>query len=405
MTQFVATEVGRNDVTRPTDQRRFTDRALVIVFLAASFNALSSYVPSDLRKALWLVLAASFAIRGASRVPEALRRTFPLVLLIPFSLLSVTWADSAAIALEQSAVLALAVGAGVGLVAVGGREALGRDLLTFLRLVVVASVAMVAIAPAESIAVGAGGVRVWQGLFAWPNALGIAAALGLVLGTHDLLRRRSLRPVDLTIMAFVLCIFRSGASSPRLVAAALVATVLFWAAPAGSPLLRLGLGAVFLAILVPLAAVIVGDVSAPLSALGKDRTLTGRTDLWSAQIEAIGERPALGHGYGVFWNSGDDFRRSFERSTSSFALEVSHGHNTWLNIAINFGLVGALLVVLVLVRLARTVRRSMRADGDFTWFSLLAIFCLAFSMTETVLFNEADVYLSLLVAGWLTASE
>ena len=35
--------------------------------------------------------------------------------------------------------------------------------------------------------------------------------------------------------------------------------------------------------------------------VGKDATLTGRTDLWNVAITMIARRPWLGYGYGGFW--------------------------------------------------------------------------------------------------------
>lgn len=42
-----------------------------------------------------------------------------------------------------------------------------------------------------------------------------------------------------------------------------------------------------------------------LGALGKDASLTGRTDVWEFVIDRIKDRPILGYGFGTFWNGLD----------------------------------------------------------------------------------------------------
>jgi O-antigen ligase len=92
-----------------------------------------------------------------------------------------------------------------------------------------------------------------------------------------------------------------------------------------------------------------------LDALGKDATLTGRTILWQFAEDAINARPWLGFGYKGWWESSE---------TPAALLRVVVGqelwffHNTFLDLAVAFGVVGPLALV---AGLAVGVYRSVRA--------------------------------------------
>ena len=45
--------------------------------------------------------------------------------------------------------------------------------------------------------------------------------------------------------------------------------------------------------------------STALSGLGKDKTLTGRTELWKGALEQIDDEPFTGDGFGAFWRPGN----------------------------------------------------------------------------------------------------
>ena len=68
--------------------------------------------------------------------------------------------------------------------------------------------------------------------------------------------------------------------------------------------------------------------------IGKERTLTGRTDIWNALAAAIKEHPVLGYGYGTFW--GDPVGPSY---WVRFNLEwgVPTAHNGWIETWLSAG--------------------------------------------------------------------
>lgn len=143
-----------------------------------------------------------------------------------------------------------------------------------------------------------------------------------------------------------------------------------------------------------LIAVIIGGavlVLAPdlvLAVLGKDATLTGRTDIWSASVDVISQRPLLGYGYGAFWAP--------ESEPAFWVRDVLEwdsptAHNAWLDVAIALGLIGLGLFVLnFLLTIARAVTLSIT-----TWTGVFAlgICCqfLLFSLSESIALQQNSI--------------
>ncbi|MGF1457810.1 MAG: O-antigen ligase family protein [Leptolyngbyaceae cyanobacterium] len=80
-----------------------------------------------------------------------------------------------------------------------------------------------------------------------------------------------------------------------------------------------------------------------LGLLGKDTTLTGRTEIWPVIIDKIEQRPWLGYGFNGFWHG-----KYGESLYVEFALrwKVPNSHNGFLDLTLTMGLVGISLVAL-----------------------------------------------------------
>jgi exopolysaccharide production protein ExoQ len=98
-----------------------------------------------------------------------------------------------------------------------------------------------------------------------------------------------------------------------------------------------------------------------LQFFGKDKTLTGRTDLWGTAFHEIGERLLLGKGYGAFWRIGNP---EAEKLWALFHIDTRVGfnfHNEYLNTAVDLGILGLMINVTLLVCVAtRSIQLRLR---------------------------------------------
>ncbi len=111
------------------------------------------------------------------------------------------------------------------------------------------------------------------------------------------------------------------------------------------------------------------------SSLGRDETLTGRTEVWAAVVPVVKTQLLLGAGCGSFWT---DARRDL--------YDIPTAHNGYLDILLELGAVGLALYVLWLLSCARQFRLALAQDYD--WASLgicFLLMTLVYNATESAL--------------------
>ena len=131
--------------------------------------------------------------------------------------------------------------------------------------------------------------------------------------------------------------------------------------------------------------------------LGRDASLTGRTDIWAVLAQDIAERPWLGYGYGSFWML-DSEPAYWLREVLEW--EAPTAHNGWLEVAIALGLTGLACLIL---DFALTVWRAVRASID-SWAGVFALgVCaqfLLFSISESIaLMQNSLVWLTYVIVA------
>lgn len=97
-----------------------------------------------------------------------------------------------------------------------------------------------------------------------------------------------------------------------------------------------------------------------LELVGRDPTLTGRTILWEWGWQAIAERPVLGWGFtGYFHSAHGDMPSLYVPQFLGY--EISHFHNSYIQTAVDLGVVG--LLILTVVLLYTTAKSYAHARG------------------------------------------
>jgi exopolysaccharide production protein ExoQ len=139
-----------------------------------------------------------------------------------------------------------------------------------------------------------------------------------------------------------------------------------------------------------------------LSFLGRDATLTGRTDLWPWVVTMIQEKPWLGYGYGAFWLDSNS-----ESATLIKAVKwnAPNAHNGLLDVWLAIGLLG---VVLFLVGFSINYLRGIylmfqqRSPNGY-WLLIYLTFIFLSNLTETTLLEQNSLEWVLYVAAVLSS--
>jgi len=232
-------------------------------------------------------------------------------------------------------------------------------------------------------------VGAWMGGWSEKNALGGHAArasfLLLFLAWRDL-RYRKWWIAGATVALALVMLSRSATA---LLGAVLGLGVLFaawWMLKGKRWSLALVWSGVTFVGLIVLAYLTMPDVV--LGLLGKDETLTGRTDIWASLGEAIEKKPVLGYGYLAFWGLDSEPRYWLERAVD---WNAPSGHNGWLDLAISLGVVGvAIYAIDLAITLWRAGRLSLASPAGVFALGFLAQFML-FAMSESIIVAQNSI--------------
>jgi exopolysaccharide production protein ExoQ len=207
-----------------------------------------------------------------------------------------------------------------------------------------ASVALVVVSPSTAFGPGFGD---FQGIFTHKNTLGQVMAIGALTSLHAMRVNRRRRALN----TFMLCAF-IGMAFASASTTALLAIFAFCCVDRIIALLRRGgaallLGIFLVLILVPTLVAIAFDPSPIFEIIGKDSTLTGRTDIWTYVINDISLKPLLGWGYFGFWSPSNP---AAVEISDAVRWTVPQAHNGLLEMLLNIGVVGTAIFIFLFVR-------------------------------------------------------
>jgi exopolysaccharide production protein ExoQ len=194
------------------------------------------------------------------------------------------------------------------------------------------------------------------------NALGrLCLVLGFFLFCHFLQTRRlpasQERKNELWLTAFLLWMvwwnMIESASSTALVALVVGMLVVWLVATPVVSHRFVGSYAVGLVITLFMADVLFNFWDHVLTILGEDATLTGRTDLW-ADLLAMDINPVVGAGFESFWMG-----ERLEHIWKLHWWQPNEAHNGFLEVYLNLGLLGLVILVCVLIATYRKCRRTL----------------------------------------------
>lgn len=90
------------------------------------------------------------------------------------------------------------------------------------------------------------------------------------------------------------------------------------------------------------------------SAVGRDTTLTGRTEIWAGLLPDLKNQPILGYGFSGFWTNA----RIREH-------EIQQAHNGYLDMWLQLGFAGLLLTAVFLISCAIRAHKILERDFDY----------------------------------------
>jgi O-antigen ligase len=137
------------------------------------------------------------------------------------------------------------------------------------------------------------------------------------------------------------------------------------------------------------------DLSGQIAGLlGRNATLTGRTDIWRVVLKE-NTNPLFGVGFSSFW-MGD----RVDRLSAAYFYQLNEAHNGYLEVYLNSGLVGVSLLAILLVHGFHRAKRMVVQDVSLGSLRLaFLIGACAYAITEAVFNRLGLVWFVLLWAS------
>jgi exopolysaccharide production protein ExoQ len=128
------------------------------------------------------------------------------------------------------------------------------------------------------------------------------------------------------------------------------------------------------------------------SAVGRDLTLTGRTDIWMAMLDKISERPLFGYGLNGFWRDWDNEATAF--MWRILGWECPYGHNGFMDLLAELGISGLGCFIIsyfsTFFRSVSWLRKTNTTEG--IWSVMYLTFLLIYNISESTLLTNNSIF-------------
>ena len=121
----------------------------------------------------------------------------------------------------------------------------------------------------------------------------------------------------------------------------------------------------------------IGALTTIIELFGRDATLTGRTELWEDVLN-IGTNPIIGVGYGSFW-----LGERMATLWAKYSWQPTETHNGYLDIYLDLGLAGLILMVGIIISAFRNIRERLLSNQEYAGLHVtFLVVALLYNITE-----------------------
>ncbi|HWT99000.1 MAG TPA: O-antigen ligase [Terriglobales bacterium] len=367
-------------------------------FLALQLNQSYGMPAAALFLAPWMLMF----VRRIPLLIKSVARDWLLLIPPSFATMSAIWSSDPAWTMRTGIQYGATMIIGIAAARLVDRRLLLTSLMSALAAVTFASLVMVVKYG------GFGSLHGVAGLYGAKNQFASSSAVLLIGSTYLMIyARRSFfeKMLACGLMFIAMIGIYCGHSAGTLVSlfAVTMLAMTFHMLRKGGSIAIIGVIMMFFAMPVPI--ILVGSdtiFSKILKMLGKDSTLTGRTDLWDTAFREIQNHLLLGGGYQAFWRIGN---QPAERLWAMFGIDNKTGfnfHNEYINTTVDLGLIGLLIIVAVLASVAFCAFRIRwrRPESLLTAFHTIFFFYLFLTFVEAEFFYQFFLSPIILCVAW-----
>ncbi|RKQ70774.1 O-antigen ligase [Litorimonas taeanensis] len=319
-----------------------------------------------------------------------------IILCVLYAGISMLWSEMPPLTLRRAIALMLTTYIGLTLAAWFSWARMVQIIAAAFLVIAIISFVLVVVDPGRAIMqeIHPGA---WRGPFVEKNQLGGMMTKGLIAA----MCAYALRPhrwwiwIPLGLLCFALVLLSTSKTS-LMISLLSIGLFIFLKFYRTNPVLRIPLlfglvsgTAIFVALLTLFP-------EAMFAVIGKDPSLTGRTDIWTLLSEAIERKFWLGYGYGVYWQEplGPSY---LVRQVLQWGVPTAH--NGWIEIWLSCGV--GIVVLFALHCFATLIMSlfSLKNGGRETyWVILLFVSYMGFSVSESAILQQNSLSWIMFVA-------
>ncbi len=371
----------------------------VVVVIFQGDGALTANVQTILRL-IWppiYLVTILLILPRIVRVAAITLQTPLLLALLAIPIVSVLWSVAPDETLRRSVALVATTAFGIYLAERFDSYELLRILMWMFLVTIVLSFIFVFALPQMGIMHRQPHIGAWRGVFVHKNVLGrymvVALLVFVLLATWT---DRPMRWLWLIVPLAGLLLFMSNSKTPLVAGAVTLLVFPLVSLLRLKPLASLAGLAIASAMVVLLGALVWLNFELLLGGVGRDASLTGRTDLWDLVISKIKLQPWFGYGYVAFWA---DPNGPASDVWAILRWKAPNAHSGLLELMLGIGVLGMLTFALAYI--VTFVKALQRTRGEFSgeaiWIQLYLCLYLVVSVTESSILERNSLFWILFV--------
>jgi exopolysaccharide production protein ExoQ len=227
----------------------------------------------------------------------------------------------------------------------------------------------------------------WRGIFIHKNSLGRMMVLSAVI--FMLFQNKTVKYTG--FFASILLLILSTSKTALIICIAILLLIPFYRWLRGNNYIVIPIYICTAFILTAIVFLILNNLETIFTGLGKDMTLTGRTDLWAAALGKITEHLFLGYGYSAFWLGWYGESAYVWRS---IGWEAPHSHNGFLDVWLEIGIIGLLLFLIGFVKgfWKSIILYKQHTKNEYLFPLLYFSFVLFYNLTEGFVLKQNSFF-------------
>lgn len=243
----------------------------------------------------------------------------------------------------------------------------------------------------------------WRGIYDHKNVASAVMAVFVIIGIFTWREGYRVLGFAVTVLALVFLLNAGSKTSGALLPVAMLYAA--FVSRLKTPYLRFIISLVPLGILftITVGSAVIPQINGVLQMIAPGTTFTGRLDLWQYTVERIAEQPFVGYGFENFWGTSTVINADQPIELTWDVREIVHGHNSYLDAAISFGLPGLVIIMFVLIILPAMDYAATNRQGPSSrlanLFLSIWIFTSLNACLESFFFRRSDpVWFCMLLA-------